>query len=124
MRYGFTLDVIFLVVQGEGDLCGMLKVIDRGVRGDEMVPDEEHEFREGLEVDCPVEACAFGVFAEPEAEVEYQLDQVGNVPGLWVGGGGSCSHDGMDNAQGGGFFPLDWRIFNPISFELVGEAPV
>ena len=41
MRDGLTLDVILLVVQGEDYLCGMLKVIDRSVDGDEMVPDEE-----------------------------------------------------------------------------------
>ena len=37
---GLTSDSILLVVQGEYDLCGMLKVIDWGTGGDEMVPDE------------------------------------------------------------------------------------
>ena len=44
--------------------------------------------------------------------------------GIWVRGGGSCGHNGLDDAQGGGFFTLDGRIFDPISFELTGEAPV
>ena len=42
---------------------------------------------------------------------------------LWVGGGGSCGHDGLDDAQGGVFSLFDWRIFHTIGFELVGEAP-
>ena len=69
-------------------------------------------------------ASALCVLTQPEAEVEYQLDQVGNVPGLWVGGGGSRSQDELDDAQGGEFFPLEWRIFNLISFELAGESLV
>ena len=44
--------------------------------------------------------------------------------GLWVGGGGSCYHHGMDHAQGGGFFLLEWVIFYPIIFEFVDEAIV
>ena len=46
------------------------------------------------------------------------------MPGLWVGGGGSRSQDELDDAQGGEFFPLEWRIFNLISFELAGESLV
>ena len=30
----------------------------------------------------------------------------------------------MDDAQGGGLFPLDWGIFDPASFELLGEVLV
>ena len=113
-----------MFVQGEDDMCGIMKVLDWGVSGEEMVPNKECEFQEEPELDCPAVARALGVFAVPEAEVEAQLDQVGNVPGLWVGGGGSCGHDGLDNAQGDGFSLLDWRIFYPISFELTGKVPV
>ena len=67
MRYGLTSDGIFLVVQGEDDLCGMLKVLDWGVRGDEMIPDEEHKIQEGTELDCPVVAYALGILTGPEA---------------------------------------------------------
>ena len=45
VRYGITSDDIFLFVQGEDNLCGILKVLDWGVSGDEMVPDEEHELQ-------------------------------------------------------------------------------
>ena len=67
VRYGLTLNGIFLVVQGEADLCGMLKFLDWGVRGDEMVPDEEKKLQEGTELNCPVVACLLGVFTGPEA---------------------------------------------------------
>ena len=46
------------------------------------------------------------------------------MSGIWVGGGGSCGNNGPDDAQGGYFLTLDGRIFNTISFELTGEAPV
>ena len=65
-----------------------------------------------------------GVFTAPETEVEAPLDQIRNVPCFWVGGGGSQGQDGLDDAQGGGFFPLGWGIFDSISFELSGEALV
>ena len=51
-------------------------------------------------------ARALGVFAGPEAEVEFQLDQVGYVSGLWVRGGGSHGHGGLDNAKGVDFSRL------------------
>ena len=67
---------------------------------------------------------ALGVFAGPEAEVEAQLDQVRNVPGFGVKGGGSHGHNRLDNTQGSGFSPLECRILDPISFELAGELYV
>ena len=69
-------------------------------------------------------ACALGVFAVPEAELEAQLDQVGDVAGLWVGGGGSRGHGGLGDAKGGIYFLLDGGNFNPVSFKFPGEAPV
>ena len=47
VRDHLTSDGILLVVQGEDDLCGMLKVLGWGVGGDEMAPDEEHKIQEG-----------------------------------------------------------------------------
>ena len=60
--------------------------------------------------------CALSVFTGTKAEVEPQLDQVNNMPGFGVRGGGSCDHDGLDDAHGGCLFPVDWGIFDPISF--------
>ena len=70
MKYGLIWDGILLGVQGEDDLRGILEVLDRVVCGEEIVPDEEHEFQEGPELNCPAVAREFGVFAGPEAEVE------------------------------------------------------
>ena len=42
MRDGLTSVGILLVVQVEDDLCGMLKVLGRGVAKEEVVPNEEH----------------------------------------------------------------------------------
>ena len=61
-------------------------------------------------------ASALGSFAGPEAEVEAQFDQAGDVTGLWIRGGVSRGHDGLDNSHGDAFFRLDWGMFNPISF--------
>ena len=46
------------------------------------------------------------------------------MPGFGVGGGGCRVLDGEDDAQGGGLLPLDWGIFDPVSFELSGKALV
>ena len=69
VRDGLTLYDTFLVVQGKDDLCGMLKVLDSGIIGDDMVPNEEQESQEGTELDCTVVSCAIGVFIGPEAEI-------------------------------------------------------
>ena len=69
-------------------------------------------------------ARALGVIAGPDALVEAQLDQVGDVAGLWVGGGGSRGHGGLGDAKGGIYFMLDGGNFNPVSFKFPGEAPV
>ena len=102
----------------------MLKLLDQGVCGEEIAPNKEHEFQEGPELDCPVIACALGVFTGPNSEVEPQSDQVGDMPGFWVGGGGCCDHHGVDNDQGGGLFRIDWGILDPVSFEFSGKAIV
>ena len=46
------------------------------------------------------------------------------MPGFGVGGGGFHGHNGVKNAQGDGLFTLDWGIFDPISFELLGKTLV
>ena len=124
MRNYITLDGILLVVQGEDDLCDMSKILDRGICREEIVPDEEHEFQEGSKLDCPDMACAIGVFAGPKAAVEPQLDQVGDIPGFGVRGVGCRGHDGVDDTQGCGLFPLDWGIFNPLIFEFLVKVLV
>ena len=67
VRDGLTLDGILLVVQGEGDLGGMLKLLVWGVWGEEGVADEEHEFQEWAELDYPTMADALFVLAGTQA---------------------------------------------------------
>ena len=75
-------------------------------------------------MDCPAVTRALGLLIVTKIEVEAQLDQVINATGIWVRGRGSRVHDGLEDAKGYGFFTLDGGIFDPISFELPGEAPV
>ena len=124
MRDVLTSDVILLVVQGEDNMCDMLEILDWGVGGEEIVRDKEHQFQEGPEQECPVMACALGVFVGLKAEVEPQLDQVGNMPVFGVGGGGCRRHNGVDDAQVGGILPLDWEIFDPIKCALLVKVLV
>ena len=67
VRDGLTLDGILLVVQGEDDLCGVLEVLGWGVGREEMPPNEEQKFQEGLEQDFPAVAFALGATSVPEA---------------------------------------------------------
>ena len=69
MRDGLTSDGVLLVVQGEDDLGDMLKLLDHGVCGEEIVPNEEHKLQEGPKLDCAVMACSLGVFTRPNAEI-------------------------------------------------------
>ena len=46
---------------------------------------------------------ALGVFVQPEVDVESQLDQVGDMSGFGVGGGGHCGQNGVDNDEGSAF---------------------
>ena len=91
---------------------------------EEVVPDKDQKFQERTEPNCPAMAYALGVFTGTKAEVEPQLDQVKNMPEFWVGGGVYRGHYGVDNAQGGGRFLLNWGIFDPASFELSGKELV
>ena len=63
MRDGLNLDGILMVVQGEDDLFGVLEVLDRGVGGEEMVPNKEQKPQDGTKLDCPAVACTLGVLA-------------------------------------------------------------
>ena len=67
---------------------------------------------------------AIGLFARPEAKVEAQLDQVGNMTGFWVGGGDCHGHDGLDDDKGDSLASLDWKVFNAVGFKMTGEASV
>ena len=75
-----------------------------GVIWEDLIPKKEDKFQEGPVLDCSLVTGALGVLARPEVEVEYQLDQVGNMTGLGVRGGVGCGHDGANNAEGGGLF--------------------
>ena len=100
----------------------LVEFLKWGVHGDETLPDEEHKYQEGPELDCPAVACALGVFVEPEVEVESKLGQGGDVVGLGVRGGSCHGHNGVNDSQGVGFYPIDSGILDPVGFELPGEA--
>ena len=63
VRDGLTLDGVLLVVQGEDDLGDVLKLLNRGVWGEEGVANEEYKFQEWTELDCPAMAGALGVLS-------------------------------------------------------------
>ena len=81
----------------------MLEIFDGGTIWEESIPNEEDEVQEGLELDCLVVIGALGVFVQPEVDVESQLDQVGDMSGFGVGGGGHCGQNGVDNDEGSAF---------------------
>ena len=122
MRDGLTSDGVLLVVQGEDDLGDVLELLDQGFCREGIVPDKEHELQEGPEMDCTLMAYALGLFTGPQAEVELQVYQVSDMQGFGVRGGVCSSHYGVDNAQGSGLFPIDWGIFDTVSFELTVES--
>ena len=122
MQDRFPSDCVLLVVQGKDDLGGVLEIFDWGISWEESIPNEEDKIQEGMELNCLEVTGALGEFARPEAEVEAQLDQVGDMSGFRVGGGGCCSHDGVDNAKGGSLFLFYQRILDAVGFKLTGEA--
>ena len=75
-------------------------------------------------MDCFAVTGALGVFIQPEAGVEAQLDQVGNMTGLGVRGGVGCGQDGANNAEGGGLFLFERRVLDAVGFKMTGEASV
>ena len=86
---GLATDGILLIVEGDDNLDGLVVMLDGSVPGEEQVPDKEHEVHEGTGLDPPSVASALCVLARPEAEVEANGDQAGNVVGSRVEGG-SC----------------------------------
>ena len=67
-------------------------------------------------------AGALHVFAGPEAEIESNGDQVGNVVGSGVRGASWCSDNGVHDSQGGGLLSLDGEIIDTAGLELPCEA--
>ena len=45
------------------------------------------------------------------------------MAGFVIRSGDSRSHDGLDDAKGGGLITLDGGICDPVTFELTSEAP-
>ena len=52
--------------------------------GEEGVSNEDQEFEEETELNCPSMAGAIGVLEGTKSAVEFQDNQVGDVPGLLV----------------------------------------
>ena len=46
------------------------------------------------------------------------------MTGIWVRGGGSRGHNGLDDAKGDRSPPLGWGILNTTIFEFAGKALV
>ena len=69
-------------------------------------------------------ASALPVFTGPEAEVEANGDQVGDVVVYGVGGVICLGKYGLHDYQGGGFLSSDRGVLNPICLELPCEALV
>ena len=69
-------------------------------------------------------AGALRIFSGPEAEVEANGEQVGDVVGYGVGGGSCLVDDGVHDSQGGGRVLSDGGIFEPVGLELPREALV
>ena len=88
------------------------------------MPNDEHEVQEGMELDCLAVASAIGLVTGPQADVEAQLEQVGDVVDLGVGGGYCRDQNGVNNSRGGGFYLPDWVILDPVGLELRGETLV
>ena len=82
-----TTDGIILIFEGDENLGGLEEMLCGSAPGEEEVPGEEHEVHEGPELDHPAVAGALCVFTGPEAEVEANGDQVGDMVGPGVGGG-------------------------------------
>ena len=85
VRDGLTSDGALMVVQGDDSLGSVLELLDGGIGKDESASDKEHKIQKGTELDSPVMAGALGVLTGPQAEVESQDDQVGDVSGFWIG---------------------------------------
>ena len=67
-------------------------------------------------------ASALGVFIQSEAEVEAQVDQIGNLTGFGVGREGGCGNNGMHDAKWYGLFLFDRRVLKAVGFKLLGKT--
>ena len=124
VRDGLPSDGVLLVVQGEGDLGGVLESLDQGIERDDISSGEEHEFQQGIELDGSAMAGALGVLTGTQEEVETQDNQVDDVSVFLIGGVSRCGHDGVDDTQRYGLFLFNRGIFDPICFDLMGEPLV
>ena len=75
-------------------------------------------------MECVDMPSVLGVLTGPDAKLEYQLYQVDEMSGLWVGIWGGCWQYGMDDAKGGGLLFLDGWILDTIGFNLPGKASI
>ena len=109
---------ILLIVKGEDNFSGPAEILGQSIPGEEEVPNEEHDIHEGPELDRPVVVGALRVFAGPQAEVEDNGDQVGDVVDFGAGGGSCLSDNGLHDSKGGGLFSSDRGIFEAVGLEL------
>ena len=100
---GLAADGILLIAEGEDNLSCPEEVLSGSVPGEEEVPNKEHEIHEGSELDRPAVAGALRVFTGPEAEVEANGDQVGDMVVSGVGGDSCLCDDGLDDPEGNTF---------------------
>ena len=73
---------------------------------EESITDNEDKVQEGEELECSAVTNALGALAQPELEVQAQLDQVVNLTGYGFGVGGRSGHNILDDAKGGGLLSL------------------
>ena len=94
-------------------MCGIAEMLGGGIPREEKLPDEEHEVHEGTELDFPAVVGALRVLAIPEAEVEANFNQVGDVVGSGVGGYGCRGDDGVNDSYWDGLLLLDGGSSSP-----------
>ena len=119
-----TADGILLIVESGENLVGLAEMICGGVPREEKVPDKEQTVYEGPELYHTEVVGALCIFAGPEAEIEANGEQVGDMVVFGVGGASCRGDDGVQNSQGGGLFPSDGVILKPVGLELSREALV
>ena len=63
-------------------------MFDWGIHWEKSIPNKEDEVHKSPELDCFAVTSALSVFARPEVEVGAQFNQVVNMTGFRVRGGG------------------------------------
>ena len=124
VRDSLPSDGILLVVKGDEDLGGMLKSLNGGIGRYENVFGEEHKSQKRTELDGSVVAGALGVLTGPQAEVETQDNQVGDMLDFFIRGVSRCGHDRVDNTKRNGLFFYKRGVFVSICFDFLGKALV